>query len=184
MLRRQGHAVDPRGATILIDRPPFEIDGARTRGPRHQSFGAENRPAAARSATTFRLATSFWAVTTTFGERSTRGVQPRCSCAARRPATTANSNAFMSSGRLIMSISSASPNHPGEHNHADGNRAWHQEREPAADRPIVSGPSRQPSDPTRVEIRISPGLQWHEALTSGKALVRARPGRPKAQKSR
>jgi hypothetical protein len=57
-----------------------------------------------RNPSTLRSATSCCAVTATLGDCSTRGVHPRCSCAARRPDRTTNSNAFMSSGRLTMQI--------------------------------------------------------------------------------
>ena len=43
----------------------------------------------------------------TFDDRATRGVHPRVNCAARRPDNTANSNAFMPSGRLIIMASSS-----------------------------------------------------------------------------
>src|SRR5581483_6675101 len=58
--------------------------------------------------TTFRSATSCWAVIAIFAERTTRGAQPRDSWAARSPANTANSNALMPIGRLIMEASVAS----------------------------------------------------------------------------
>jgi hypothetical protein len=44
-------------------------------------------------------ATSSWAVVMTLCAISTRGMHPRMSCAARRPETTTNSNAFVPLGR-------------------------------------------------------------------------------------
>jgi hypothetical protein len=58
--------------------------------------------APSRNGSTFRSAISCCAVTDAFWHRSTRGVQPRRSCAARSPLKTANSNALMSTGRLTM----------------------------------------------------------------------------------
>src|SRR4030095_21965 len=63
-------------------------------------------------------------------------------------------------------------------------RRWSEDRETATKGPIVCSAAREPSGPACVEVRIVFGLQRHEALTEDKALVRARPGRPKAQKSR
>jgi hypothetical protein len=48
---------------------------------------------------TLPVATSIWAVVITLWARSTRGMQPRISCAARRPETTTNSNGFVPWGR-------------------------------------------------------------------------------------
>jgi Protein of unknown function DUF86 len=54
--------------------------------------------------TTFPSASSSCAVTETFSAGGTRGVHPRCNCAARRPDSTANSKAFIPSGRLTIVI--------------------------------------------------------------------------------
>jgi hypothetical protein len=48
---------------------------------------------------TLPVATSICAVVITLCARSTRGMQPRISCAARRPETTTNSNGFVPCGR-------------------------------------------------------------------------------------
>jgi len=49
----------------------------------------------------FRSASSCCAVTVILDDGGTRGVHPRCNCAARWPESTANSKALIPLGRLI-----------------------------------------------------------------------------------
>src|SRR5262249_21709478 len=122
-----------------------------------------------RNGSTLRSATSCCAVTVILGDCSTRGVQPRCNCAARRPDNTTNSNAFMPCGRFtIMSLFVASANEERVDKSGDENHRWHDEYNSAANRPIVSGASRQPGRPAGIGVRITFRLEWHHALTSVK----------------
>ncbi len=67
-------------------------------GPPRHLTGSELTARA--DATIWSAATSCCAVTAIFADGGTRGVHPRFSCVARRPESTANSNAFIPSGRL------------------------------------------------------------------------------------
>src|SRR5205085_8582216 len=77
-----------------------EVD-SRHGGCRH-SMGSKLASVALDERTTLPSAISCWAVTASFGDTTTRGVQPRLNWPARRPDSTENSNAFIPSGRLTM----------------------------------------------------------------------------------
>src|SRR5262245_37925318 len=134
----------------------------------YSAAGATGSPVA-RTASTLPSATSCCAVTAFFGDGSTSGRQPRCSCAARRADNTTNSNVFIPSGRLtMMNLFVASAKEQEADTHADDDGRGYDDGKTVAKRPTVSGASREPRSPARVEIRIGCGLQWHRALTSAR----------------
>lgn len=91
----------------LVPNPPLVMSiGCRWMRSRERAGQAGLSTSGAR--TTFRSATSCCAVIAIFADRSTRGVHPRFNCAARKPDNTANSNALIPVGRLIMAASVAS----------------------------------------------------------------------------
>src|SRR6476620_7836288 len=88
--------VRERARSIGTSRPLDGGDAAAVYWPPSRTGGSSGTRA------TRPAATSACAVVITLSvPRSTRGMQPRINCAARRPLTTANSNGLEPTGRLI-----------------------------------------------------------------------------------
>jgi hypothetical protein len=68
----------------------------------------------------------------------------------------------------MMNLFVASAKEQEADTHADNKGRGYDDGKTVTKRPVVSGASREPRAPARVEIRVGFGLQWHQALTSAR----------------